>query len=100
MDVRNYDTDSSRRYFGKKLKQGVNFKKSEGGYGKMPDFYEHIQAAKYLEVAPWELTDQSAFWKYAAIWCMEIDATPSERIKQRNERALKKAQKSNISRIR
>lgn len=39
--------------------------------GECPDFYALIQHAKYLRVAPWELQEQSLFWRYAAATCLE-----------------------------
>lgn len=35
--------------------------------GICPDWYELIQAAKYLGVAPWDLLKQSEFWKQKAL---------------------------------
>jgi hypothetical protein len=34
---------------------------------KCPDWYSLIQAAKYLNVAPWVLMDQSIYWQDKAL---------------------------------
>lgn len=35
--------------------------------GVCPDWYEVMQAASYLNVAPWELMEQSLFWQEKAL---------------------------------
>lgn len=35
--------------------------------GDPPDWYLHMRAAKYLGVAPWELSEAPVFWRSAAL---------------------------------
>jgi len=39
-----------------------------------PDWYAVMQAAKYLNVAPWELVDQSVYWRDKALIAMSAEA--------------------------
>lgn len=38
-----------------------------------PDWYGLIQAAKYLNVAPWQLLEQSVYWRDKAIIAMSAE---------------------------
>lgn len=38
-----------------------------------PDWYPIIQAAKYLNVAPWELLAQSIYWRDKALIAMTAE---------------------------
>ncbi len=49
----------------------------------MPDWYIHLRAAKYLGVAPWELSQQPVFWRNAALTAESVEADYQ---KQENER--------------
>lgn len=39
----------------------------------MPDWYPLVQAAKYLGVAPWDLLEQSAWWRDRALIAMSAE---------------------------
>lgn len=47
-----------------------------------PNWYGHIQAAKYLGVAPWDLLKQSVFWRDKAMLCMTAEHEAQEILKQ------------------
>jgi hypothetical protein len=38
-----------------------------------PDFYVGIQAARYLNVAPWDLLEQSVWWRDKALISMTAE---------------------------
>lgn len=38
-----------------------------------PDWYGHIQAARYLKVPPWDLLKQSVYWRDKALACMSVE---------------------------
>ena len=46
--------------------------------GEVPDWYPLIQAARYLQVPPWELAKQTSLWKYVAIAAMNAEAHAAE----------------------
>lgn len=37
------------------------------------DWYAHIQAAKYLGVAPWELLQAGVWWEDRALDCLKVE---------------------------
>ena len=43
-----------------------------------PDWYGTMQAAKYLNVAPWELLEQSVYWKDKALVAMTAEHEAAE----------------------
>lgn len=47
---------------------------TDGEMGEPPDWYATIQAAKYLNVAPWELMEQALFWRDKALIAMTAEA--------------------------
>lgn len=52
-----------------------------------PDWYTFIQAAKYLNVPPWELAQQSVWWRDRAVMAMNAEAQAQHVISQRNKPA-------------
>lgn len=50
----------------------------EGKVGECPDWYVLIQAAKYLGVPPWELMEQSIWWRDKALIAMSAEAQAQE----------------------
>jgi len=48
-----------------------------------PDWYLTIQAAKYLECRPWELLEQSIYWKEKALKAMEAEAGANKELGNR-----------------
>lgn len=42
--------------------------------GEVPDWFLHLRAARYLGVAPWELSEQAVFWRNAALTAANVDA--------------------------
>jgi hypothetical protein len=59
----------------------------DGKMGKCPDWYNTMQAAKYLNVAPWELIEQSIWWIDKAITAMNAE-TEAMKIKEQQRRQL------------
>lgn len=53
-----------------------------------PDWYGHIQAAKYLGVAPWDLLKASFWWRDKAIIAMSAEEEANNIIKERNRNKL------------
>jgi len=45
---------------------------------KCPDWYPVVQAAKYLGVAPWELMQQSIYWRDKALIAMTAEYQAQE----------------------
>jgi len=43
-----------------------------------PDWYPIIQAAKYLNVSPWELLDRSVWWRDKALIAMAAESQAQE----------------------
>lgn len=43
-----------------------------------PDWYVHIQAARYLKVPPWELVKQSVYWRDKALAAMSAEHEANE----------------------
>jgi hypothetical protein len=50
----------------------------DGKMGVCPDWYATVQAAKYLEVAPWELLKQSIWWQDKALIAMTAEHEAQE----------------------
>lgn len=50
-----------------------------------PDWYALIQSAKYLNVAPWDLLDQSVWWRDKALIAMSAEQSAQE-IKQQTQK--------------
>jgi predicted chitinase len=53
--------------------------------GTVPDWYPLMQAAKYLNVAPWALLEASAWWKDKALIAMSAEADAQEIRAQHNK---------------
>jgi len=47
--------------------------------GAAPAWWSLIQAAKYLNVPPWDLAEQPVMWKRAALMAMEVEAAEQQR---------------------
>jgi hypothetical protein len=41
--------------------------------GKVPEFYLHIKAARYLGCNPWDLLDQPLVWRDWALDCIAAE---------------------------
>lgn len=54
-----------------------------GEMGECPDWYAVIQAAKYLNVAPWELLEHSVYWRDKALKSMTAEYQAEEILKNR-----------------
>lgn len=54
--------------------------------GECPDWYAHIQAAKYLGMDPDILLSKSIFWKDKALIAMTAEHQAQEIINNRNKR--------------
>lgn len=52
--------------------------------GEVPDWWTHIQAAKYLGVTPWELSAQPVFWRNAALTALDVEGTYRKQQEARN----------------
>jgi hypothetical protein len=46
--------------------------------GEMPDYYPLVRAARYLHVAPWELTEQAVWWQDVANICETAEGEAQE----------------------
>ena len=51
---------------------------TQGKMGTLPDWYLLIQAAKYLNVAPWELLERSIYWEERALDAMTAEVEAQE----------------------
>lgn len=49
--------------------------------GDCPDWYATIQAAKYLNCAPWELIEQSIYWQDKAFVGMDGESQAQDTLK-------------------
>lgn len=54
--------------------------------GALPEDYPLFAAARYLGVAPWELAEQSLYWKNRALIFMEEEAEAQKIIDAHNAR--------------
>jgi hypothetical protein len=54
--------------------------------GEAPDWYFHLRAAKYLGVAPWELSDQPVFWRNAALTAENVEGQYQEQQNQKQQK--------------
>lgn len=52
--------------------------------GEVPDWYQHLRAAKYLGVAPWDLAAQPVFWREAALAAEQVEHDYQERQNQKS----------------
>ncbi len=52
-----------------------------GKMGAVPEWYVYMQAAKYLGVAPWELMEQSVYWRNKAIIALSAENEAREIIR-------------------
>ena len=52
-----------------------------GEMGACPDWYELIQSAKYLGVAPWELLTQARWWRETAGKCIDAESRANDILK-------------------
>lgn len=57
----------------------------DGNIGVCPDWYVLFQAAKYLEVPPWELMGQSVWYRDKALIAMTAEYEAEEIIRKRNK---------------
>jgi hypothetical protein len=64
----------------------ANYLGTKGVFGKCPDDYALVQAAKYLGVAPWELMHQSAWWRIRALKFMNAEVEGDKIKAQRPDR--------------
>jgi len=55
-----------------------------GKFGKCPEDYNLFKAAQWLGVAPWELLEQSIWWKERAIKFMNAEVD-GEKIKEQHK---------------
>jgi hypothetical protein len=53
--------------------------------GEAPDWYSHIRAARYLGVAPWELSEAPAFWRAAALEAESAEFAAREHHEKRQQ---------------
>jgi len=51
----------------------------------MPDWYPLLKAAKYLGVAPWELAEQSIWWRDIALKAMSAEARFQEYLQNKQQ---------------
>lgn len=51
--------------------------------GEAPDWWQLIQASRWLKVAPWELASRPIWWMRIALAAMDAEAKESKR---RNDR--------------
>ena len=51
---------------------------TRGLMGEMPDYYPLVRAARYLHVAPWELTEQAVWWQDVANICETAEGEAQE----------------------
>lgn len=51
--------------------------------GEAPEWYEVMQLAKYLGVAPWELAEQPLIWRH---WAKQAVKAEFEAKKQKKDR--------------
>ncbi len=56
----------------------------EGRMGAIPDDYALGQAARYWNVAPWELMEQSIWWTERALMFMDEEYEAKQSIDQHN----------------
>ena len=54
--------------------------------GEPPDWYIHIRAARYLGVAPWELSEQPVFWRAAALAAESAENDAREQLNRKHNR--------------
>jgi len=47
----------------------------DGKVGSVPDWYMLIRAARYLNVAPWDLMEQPSIWMY---WALQAESAEDE----------------------
>ena len=57
--------------------------------GEPPDWYKHIQAARYLKVDPERLLEMGLIWKNWALVAMSEEAEAQKIIEQHNAGARK-----------
>ncbi len=61
------------------------------GYAEpIPDEWTVIQAAKYLNVPPWELIERPRFWTSWAIVCMNAEAEVRDKEQQKAQKRAKR----------
>lgn len=53
--------------------------------GEAPDWWFLIRAARYLGVAPWELSKQPEFWMNAALVTENVELEFEQQQRDRNE---------------
>lgn len=52
---------------------------TKGAMGECPDWYETIQAARYLNVAPWDLAERPICWREWALASARAEAAAEVR---------------------
>lgn len=52
--------------------------------GECPDWYSHMQVAKYLGIDPERLSDLPLYWKHKALVAMSEEAEAQKSIDQHN----------------
>ena len=57
----------------------------QGDLREILEYYSLIQAAKYLNVSPWDLMEQPTFWKEKALIAMEAESEARDAIEKFEE---------------
>lgn len=55
--------------------------------GECPDWYSTVRAARYLNVAPWELLERPVYW---TTWATMAEQAENEAERQQQERENRK----------
>jgi hypothetical protein len=59
---------------------------TEGKFGEPPEDYALFAAAKYCNVAPWVLAEQSVWWQNKALDYLSAEGEAQEIINERNRK--------------
>jgi hypothetical protein len=58
---------------------------TEGFTGQCPEWYAHIQAAKYLGIDPEDLLKKSIYWRDKALVAMTAEAKAQKTLQERQK---------------
>jgi len=58
----------------------------EGAVGSCPEYVPLFQAAKWMQVPPWELAKQCVWWEQKALVIMQAEANAQKIIEQRHSK--------------
>jgi hypothetical protein len=58
----------------------------DGAMGRCPEYVALFQAAKWMNVPPWELAKQSVWWQNKAFVIMQAEVSAQKIVNQRNSR--------------